>query len=81
VAAGSSPTSSHGRFSCSKPLLPYGDPERWRERLKDQLGQRAATEKDIATAVFFLALDRAGYTGGEVLVVGGGMCSRRTCTD
>lgn len=50
-----------------------GDPERWRERLADQPGHRAATEQDIANAVVFLASDRAGYISGEVLAVDGGL--------
>lgn len=50
-----------------------GDPERWRERLADQPGKRAATEEDIANAVVFLASDRAGYISGEVLAVDGGL--------
>lgn len=50
-----------------------GDPERWRERLADQPGKRAATEDDIANAVIFLASDRAGYISGEVLAVDGGL--------
>lgn len=50
-----------------------GDPERWRERLADQPGKRAATEDDIANAVVFLASDRAGYISGEVLAVDGGL--------
>jgi NAD(P)-dependent dehydrogenase (short-subunit alcohol dehydrogenase family) len=50
-----------------------GDPERWRERLADQPGNRAATEEDIANAIVFLASDRAGYISGEVLAVDGGL--------
>jgi NAD(P)-dependent dehydrogenase (short-subunit alcohol dehydrogenase family) len=50
-----------------------GDPERWRERLAHQPGNRAATEEDIANAVVFLASDRAGYISGEVLAVDGGL--------
>ena len=50
-----------------------GDPERWRERLVHQPGNRAATEEDIANAVVFLASDRAGYISGEVLAVDGGL--------
>jgi NAD(P)-dependent dehydrogenase (short-subunit alcohol dehydrogenase family) len=50
-----------------------GDPERWRERLADQPGGRAATEEDIANAVVFLASSRAGFISGEVLAVDGGL--------
>jgi NAD(P)-dependent dehydrogenase (short-subunit alcohol dehydrogenase family) len=50
-----------------------GDPERWRERLANQPGKRAATEEDIANAVVFLASDRAGYISGEVLAIDGGL--------
>jgi NAD(P)-dependent dehydrogenase (short-subunit alcohol dehydrogenase family) len=50
-----------------------GDPERWRERLANQPGKRAATEQDIANAIVFLASDRAGYISGEVLAVDGGL--------
>jgi NAD(P)-dependent dehydrogenase (short-subunit alcohol dehydrogenase family) len=51
----------------------WGDPERWRERLADQPGRRAATEEDVADAVVFLASSRAGYISGEVLTVDGGL--------
>lgn len=50
-----------------------GDPERWRERLAGQPGNRAATEQDVANAIVFLASDRAGCLSGEVLGVDGGL--------
>ncbi len=61
------------RFLRQQAAETLGDAERWRERLADQPGQRAATEEDIANAVVFLASDRAGYISGEVLAVDGGL--------
>jgi NAD(P)-dependent dehydrogenase (short-subunit alcohol dehydrogenase family) len=55
----------------------WGDPERWRERLADQPGGRAAAEEDVANAVLFLASSRAGYISGELLTVDGGLRWRK----
>ncbi len=53
-----------------------GDAERWRERMKDLPGQRAAESDEIAWAVVFLASDRSGYTSGSILTIDGGMSAR-----
>ena len=55
----------------------FGDPGRWRERLSRLPGGRAATSEDVADAIVFLASPRAGYVSGTVLIIDGGMGSRR----
>jgi NAD(P)-dependent dehydrogenase (short-subunit alcohol dehydrogenase family) len=54
----------------------FGDAERWRERMNDLPGHRAAESDEIAWAVLFLASDRSGYTSGSILTVDGGMSAR-----
>ena len=55
----------------------FGDPGRWRERLVRLPGGRAATSEDVADAIVFLASPRAGYVSGTVLIIDGGIGSRR----
>lgn len=53
-----------------------GDAERWRERMKDLPGHRAAESDEIAWAVVFLASERSGYTSGSILTIDGGISAR-----
>jgi NAD(P)-dependent dehydrogenase (short-subunit alcohol dehydrogenase family) len=53
-----------------------GDAERWRERLKELPGHRAAEPEEIAYAAVFLSSDRSAYTSGAVLTIDGGISSR-----
>ena len=50
----------------------FGDPERWRELTSSMPFGRAATPKEIANAVAFLASPLSGYTTGTVLTINGG---------
>src|ERR1700761_2946078 len=50
----------------------FGDPERWRELTSGMPFGRAATPKEIANAVAFLASPVSGYTTGTVLTINGG---------
>ncbi|HTI83700.1 MAG TPA: short-chain dehydrogenase/reductase [Acetobacteraceae bacterium] len=50
----------------------FGDPERWRELTSGMPFGRAATPKEIANAVAFLASPLSGYTTGTVLTINGG---------
>jgi NAD(P)-dependent dehydrogenase (short-subunit alcohol dehydrogenase family) len=54
----------------------FGDPERWRDYLKDKPLGRAATPQEIADVVIFLASDRAGWVSGAVVPVDGGFLHR-----
>jgi 3-oxoacyl-[acyl-carrier protein] reductase len=49
-----------------------GDPERWREMLKDLPFGRAATPEEIAAMVAFLACDLSAYTTGTIVTIDGG---------
>jgi NAD(P)-dependent dehydrogenase (short-subunit alcohol dehydrogenase family) len=49
-----------------------GDPERWRELSAGMPFGRAATPREIANAVAFLASPVSGYTTGTVLTINGG---------
>ena len=50
----------------------FGDPERWRELTAGMPFGRAATPREIANAVAFLASPVSGYTTGTVLTINGG---------
>jgi NAD(P)-dependent dehydrogenase (short-subunit alcohol dehydrogenase family) len=50
----------------------FGDPERWRELTADMPFGRAATPREIANAVAFLASPLSAYTTGTVLTINGG---------
>jgi NAD(P)-dependent dehydrogenase (short-subunit alcohol dehydrogenase family) len=50
----------------------FGDPERWRELTAGMPFGRAASPKEIANAVAFLASPLSAYTTGTVLTINGG---------
>jgi len=50
----------------------YGDPERWQSYLANLPLGRAASVRECAEVVTFLASDRAGYVSGTVVTVDGG---------
>jgi NAD(P)-dependent dehydrogenase (short-subunit alcohol dehydrogenase family) len=53
-----------------------GDPERWRDMLKDLPQGRPGTVDECASVVVFLASPRAGWISGTVVTVDGGMHAR-----
>lgn len=54
-----------------------GDPERWRELLKDLPFGRPASPEDIAAMVVFLASPRCGYVSGSIVSIDAGTTARR----
>jgi len=50
----------------------FGDPNRWRELTANMAFGRAASPREIGSAVAFLASPLSGYTTGTVLTIDGG---------
>jgi NAD(P)-dependent dehydrogenase (short-subunit alcohol dehydrogenase family) len=50
-----------------------GDENRWRELIKDYPLGRAASTREIADMMAFLASDRSAYTTGVVMTIDGGL--------
>jgi 3-oxoacyl-[acyl-carrier protein] reductase len=50
----------------------FGDPERWRDLTAGMPFGRAATPREIANAVAFLASPASAYTNATVLTIDGG---------
>ena len=63
-------------FLRQQALAVLGDAERWRERLQELPGHRAAEPEEIAYAAVFLSSDRSAYTSGAVLTIDGGISTR-----
>jgi NAD(P)-dependent dehydrogenase (short-subunit alcohol dehydrogenase family) len=53
-----------------------GDEERYREFMARFPRGRAASVREIADAVAFLASDRSAYTSGVIYTIDGGLCAR-----
>ena len=54
-----------------------GDESRWPELHAKMPGKRAATVKEIAETVAFLASDRASFTSGAAVTIDGGLMAGR----
>lgn len=54
----------------------HGTEDKWREYLSKQPMARAASVEEVASAVTFMASERASYISGTVLNVDGGLLSR-----
>jgi NAD(P)-dependent dehydrogenase (short-subunit alcohol dehydrogenase family) len=50
-----------------------GDENRWRELIKNYPRGRAASPREIADMMAFLASDRSGYTTGVIMTIDGGL--------
>ena len=50
-----------------------GDEKRWRELIKNYPRGRAASPREIADMMAFLASDRSGYTTGVIMTIDGGL--------
>jgi NAD(P)-dependent dehydrogenase (short-subunit alcohol dehydrogenase family) len=51
----------------------FGDANRWRELIKNYPLGRAASTREIADMMVFLASDRSAYTTGVVVTIDGGL--------
>jgi NAD(P)-dependent dehydrogenase (short-subunit alcohol dehydrogenase family) len=53
----------------------FGDETRWRELIKNYPRGRAASPREIADMMAFLASNRSGYTTGVIMTIDGGLTS------
>jgi NAD(P)-dependent dehydrogenase (short-subunit alcohol dehydrogenase family) len=51
----------------------FGDESRWRELTKNMPLGRAASTREIADMMAFLACDRSAYTTGVIMTIDGGL--------
>jgi hypothetical protein len=54
----------------------FGDPERYKDLLKEMSFGRPAMPEEIASAVAFLASDRSACTSGCILSIDGEIAAR-----